>query len=826
MNKIYQLFRAGLLCCGVAAAMTACSPDEFSGADANGLPMATGVDFNISVDQENNQMVATYTPQAGTYPVWILDGTSYSTLNEVGYKNDEAGTHTVELRIANRNGISQAGVKKEYTFNETKIDYSADFRRITGKEWRFANKEVAHLACGEAGTDGTNWWKANPDEKKGTGMYDDRITFTADTRKGGTFTYNAGEDGLTYINKGVAKWGTKNEEADVDFAVGNQSAGWSFEVYDWKDADGNVTKQTYIQLAANTAFPYISSDAQYENPRFRIEQLTAKKLVLIYDNYDENDKGVISWRFIFTSEEAEKEWDGFDANSQFNMWKGITPTMSFYYNPDPGWGNEQTDAFAALFEGGDNDYNITIPQECFSEWQAQVHFHTNLVTSAANNYDFSCILSTDRDIEGVVIKLTNETDADAIIDEHQVNLKAGEDYIFWVSDVPGKDLNPVKLVFDFGHATGETNINISSIVLKNHADDDGTVPPNDDKPDTPDNPDVPTMDWDYESGANLWKAVDDGTLFDAFGYWFADNSWTALGTQPEATHSGDTYEITLPEGMGGSQWQGQFHIDTKLTALASKAYNFYFVMEADSDCPQVTVKLTDSGDTNFFCEGRHDIKADEPFIFKLTGASLKEGTDASAIRLFFDFGGSPAGTHIKISKIYFEENVSMSYDDASNLWKAVDSGDAFISVTPWFANDGWSQIGDPVWKYDAGKWSLTIPEGMGGSQWQGQFPINTTLTAVQADAYNFSCTILADNDCPGVTIKLTETDDADGTKHDGNFFFADRHNVNADEPFVYQVTGVKLSQNDAHALSLFFDFGGTPVGTNIVISDIIFEKAQ
>ena len=820
MNKIYQLFRAGLLCCGVAAALTACSPDEFSGADANGLPTATGVDFNISVDQETNQMVATYTPQAGTYPVWILDGTSYSTLNEVGYKNDEAGTHTVELRIANRNGISQAGVKKEYTFNETKIDYSADFRRITGKEWRFANKEKAHLACGPAGTDGTEWWSAQADEKKGTGMYDDRITFTADTRKGGTFTYNAGEDGLTYINKGVAKWGTKNEDADVDFAVGNQSAGWSFEVYDWKDADGNVTKQTYIQLAANTAFPYISSDAQYENPRFRIEQLTAKKLVLIYDDYDETGKDVISWRFIFTSEEAEKEWSGFDANSQFNMWKGITPTMEFWYAP--GWNKIDDPGF----KDDGNDYTVTLPEATTEQWQAQVKMHTDLTTDAATNYDFSAIFNSDKDLTGATVKLVLDGDDGVFYFTDRIDLKAGEDYIFWKSDMPGIDMPKVMLVLDFGGCQAGTTVNVSSIVLKNHADDDGTVPPNDDKPDTPDNPDAPTMDWDYESGANLWKAVDDGTLFDAFGYWFADNSWTALGTQPEATHSGDTYEITLPEGMGGSQWQGQFHIDTKLTALASKAYNFYFVMEADNDCPQVTVKLTDSGDTNFFCEGRHDIKADEPFIFKLTGATLKEGTDASAIRLFFDFGGSPAGTHIKISKIYFEENVSMSYDDASNLWKAVDSGDAFISVTPWFANDGWSQIGDPVWKYDAGKWSLTIPEGMGGSQWQGQFPINTTLTAAQADAYNFSCTILADNDCPGVTIKLTETDDADGTKHDGNFFFADRHNVNADEPFVYQVTGVKLSQNDAHALSLFFDFGGTPIGTNIIISDIIFEKAQ
>jgi hypothetical protein len=65
--------------------------------------------------------------------------------------------------------------------------------------------------------------------------------------------------------------------------------------------------------------------------------------------------------------------------------------------------------------------------------------------------------------------------------------------------------------------------------------------------------------------------------------------------------------------------------------------------------------LTDSGDTNFFCEGRHDIPADEPFVFTLEGATLKEGTDASAIRLFFDFGGSPGGTNVKISKIIFKE---------------------------------------------------------------------------------------------------------------------------------------------------------------------------
>ena len=378
-TKTYNLFRAGLLYCGLAAAMTACSPDEFSGADPNGLPTVSDVDFSISVDQETNQMVATYNPQAGTYPIWILDGASYSTLNEVGYKNSEAGTHTVELKLGNRNGISQAGVKKTYTFNETKIDYSADFRRITGKEWRIANKEVAHMACGPAGGDGTGWWSAQPDDKKAFGVYDDRITFTADTRKGGTYTYNAGEDGMTYVNKGVDKWGTKNDEADVDIALGNQTSSWSFEVYDWKDSEGNVTSQTYIQLAANTLFPYISSDSQYANPKFRIETLTAKKLVLVYDAPD----GSIAWRFILTSEEGEKEFTGFDANSNFNLWKDITPTMEFWYAP--GWSQIADPGF----KDDGNDYTITLPEATTDQWQAQVKFHTDLTTNAATNYDFS-----------------------------------------------------------------------------------------------------------------------------------------------------------------------------------------------------------------------------------------------------------------------------------------------------------------------------------------------------------------------------------------------------------------------------------------------------
>lgn len=628
------IYSIGVLLTGVM--MTACSPESFDGADPNGIPSVSDVDFSINVDQETNQMIATYTPQPGTYPVWIINGTTYSTLQEVGYQNPEAGSYTIDLKLGNRNGFSQGVVSKSFTFNETKIDYSADFKRLCGKEWRIANREVAHMGCGPAGTDGAGWWSAQPDDKKDFGVYDDRITFTADTRKGGSYTYSAGEDGMTYVNVG-SKWGA-GADADIDVALGNQTSTWSFEVYDWEDADGNVSKQTYIQLAANTLFPYISGDAQYENPKFRIEELTAKKMILVYDAPDRS----IAWRFVLTNGEDE-----------------------------------------------------------------------------------------------------------------------------------------------------------------------------------PDNNDTPSADWDYASGANLWKSVDDGTLFEAFGYWFADDSWTALPTQPEATHNGDVYELTIPEGTGGSQWQGQFHIDTKLTASAAKAYNFYLVMEADSDCPGVTFKLTDAGDSNFFIEERNDVKADVPFVLKREGVTLKEGKDADAIRLFFDFGGAPAGTHIKISKIYFEEDVAIKYDDANNLWKGVDDGTVGSEFGYWFADDSWTALPtQPVAKHSGDTYEITLPEGMGGSQWQGQFHIDTKLTASAAKAYHFKMVVEADDDCPGVTIKLTDAGDT-------NFFCEGRHDIQGGKPFEFVLKGATLKEGkDADAVRLFFDFGGSPAGTNIKISKITLIEAQ
>ena len=637
INKISSAIAILLL----AMAFTACSPDDFNGADPNGIPTVSGVDFNISVDQETNQMIAKYTPEPGTYPIWILDGTSYSTLQEVGYKNNEAGTHTIELRLGNRNGISQTGIKKEYTFNESKIDYTNDFRRITEKEWRIDYSEVAHLACGPAGTAGTGWWSAQPSEKKDFGVYDDRLTFTAENRKGGTFTYNAGKDGLTYVNTGTTKWG--HQDADWDATIGNQTATWSFEEYDWEDADGNVTKQTYIQLAPNTAFPYISSDAQYENPKFRIESLTAKKMVLVYDAPDRG----IAWRFVFTSEEEEKGFTGFDPNSEFNLWNGVQYNMFYYYAP--GWAQIADPGF----EANGNDYTITLPEATTDQWQAQVAFKTtNISTSAAHNYDFSCIINSDKDLNGVTVKLVMDGDDNVFYFADRINLKAGEDYIFWKSDMPGIDMERVNLFFDFGGCQAGTTVNISNIVLKDHANDDGTV--------LPVTPDEPAVDWvDVNSADNLGAGFNTAGLMT---FWWADAGWQQIA-DPGFSYANGVYTVTANDATA-SEWQAQCSITgVPLHIEKGQAYDVRVTVTTNMELGRATVKVNKdpdvTNDPNTLCYKGDFALEDGENVLQFIGVVAKNGNEEIEFdqgKFILDFGGCPAGFEAKISNIIIQKH--------------------------------------------------------------------------------------------------------------------------------------------------------------------------
>ena len=473
---------------------------------------------------------------------------------------------------------------------------------------------------------------------------------------------------------------------------------------------------------------------------------------------------------------------------------------------------------------------MTLPYESNQRWQAQFQLQNlgGVSTQAGTNYDFSIKLKANQDLNSATVKLTDATDDTNFYFDEVIPLEAETEYLLVKSNMEGKDIASMHLVFDFGGCQAGTVVEITDMVLKDHAYDDGAGQPDEgggqggeggnDK-----------FDWNYDSASNLWKAVDDGSMFDEFGYYFAaGDDWHAID-YTEVTHNGDTYELTLPADLGSNQWQGQFHIDTKLTASAEKKYNFYMIMESDQDLPQVTFKLTDAGDTNFFIEERNDVAGGEPFILKREGVTLKEGTDAEAIRLFFDFGGSPGGANVKISKIYFEEadgsgdgggseTSPMNYTDADNLWKAIDDNSAYELGYYFAAGDDWHSIEFTEATHSGDTYAITLPADNGKLQWQSQFHIDTKLTASAAKTYDFQFTIETDDDCPLVTMKLTDAGDT-------NWFVEERNNVIGGEPLTFTWSDVALKEGaDAEAIRFFLDFGGSPGGTSVKISQIIFRE--
>jgi len=806
MNKILKYIGSSLM---AAMALTACSPETFDGPDQNGIPSVSGVDINLNVDQSVNQ--ATFNVEnmpKGTYALWTVNGSVYSTLNPMSWANSKAGTYDVELRLGNRNGFSQSSVTKSFTFDKSQVDFTTYFNRIS-RTWRINHTEVGHMGCGEPGTDGSNWWSANPEDKADWGVYDDRITFTAD----GGYTYDPGEGGTMYVNTGCSIFSEYNTNDGQDFManVESQNANYSFDV------DG---EKIILKLPANTQFPYISSDAQFANPVFTVVKLTNSEMVLLYEGDG------ITWRFMFTSKEDDTPvtFKGYKFDSDGNMLKNATWEISRYYAHGDGWEGYNAEDITYTNDGN-KKFVVNLPYESNQRWQAQFQLQNlgGVSTQAGKNYDFSIKLKANQDLNSATVKLTAADDDTNFYFDEVIPLEGDSEYLFYKSNMEGKDISLLHLVFDFGGCQAGTVVEISDMVLKDHAYDDGAGQPDEQGGQGGEGGGEAKFDWNYDAASNLWKAVDEGSAFDQLGYYFAaGDDWHAINFT-EATHSGDVWELALPEELGKNQWQGQFHIDTKLTASAAKTYNFYLLMEADQDCPQVTFKLTDAGDTNFLVEERIDVPAGG-FVFKRTGLTLKEGTDASAIRLFFDFGGSPGGTNIKISKIYFEEAggapVAMNYDDADNLWKAVDDGSAFDQLGYYFAaGDDWHSIDFTEATHTGNAYEITLPADLGKNQWQGQFHIDTKLTASAAKTYNFQFEIETDDDCPQVTMKLTDAGDT-------NFFVEERNDVSAGAN-TFSWSGVSLKEGtDASAIRLFFDFGGSPGGTNVKISKIVFKEAQ
>ena len=792
-------------------AFAACSPEEIHHPCESEAPQtASAYEPIISVDQEINQVTFSIDAK-GVIPVWLFENnsgefTEYKAQN--GFKKiyTNAGDYKVRMKVMNAAGLSPDYVEKTFHIDNTIASFDRYLTFLAGgtsadntKVWHIDGDVEGHMGCGDTGTAGTGWWSAVPGDKAAFGVYEDMLTFGGD----GTYTYDPGEDGATYVNIDgvtVSPFVDQKGDANADYnvTVAAQTTTYAFEFR------GN---DLYLTFPPHTLFPYIDNDDFWASPAFQVLSLTRETMELVHDN------GSIAWHFTLTSKAAAYVFNGFKYNAESNLWLPADAAHTYSYYYAPGW-NPIADP-ETVQEGG--EYTLTLPEATSEQWQAQFFIIPDepVVLSADKNYDFSVIVNSNTTIPNVTFKLTDVNDDGNFLFTENQTIEAGQQYIFWRSDLKGIDApNGVKMVFDFGRNPENTVVSLANIVLKDHAVDDGTILPGDE-------PGAGDGESNYTYGENL--------LVDMYlqETWFADANWSG-DLDPQASFENGVLTLVVPDGIGGSEWQGQVKIVSDIPVDPEKRYAFFATIES-SEGGTATVKVADAyndAENAFFYDNGVALEAFAPLSYK--NEPLAAGSAYEAVMVIFDFGRMPAGAEITVSDIELREITGSAdggsgsaapfdYDSADNLWKPADA-EGGHTFSQYYA-PGWNQLPDRDVTQNGSSYSFTYPEAT-FERWQAQFfiiPAGSAVIALSADkSYDFQVKMELSQNVKGVTFKLTEDGD------DGNFLFDKQCDIAAYDEFVFEQVG--LAGIDAASVKMVFDFGGCPADTEVIIKDVILRE--
>ena len=654
------------------------------------------------------------------------------------------------------------------------------------KTWVLDNETPGYMGCGPDLGNPTGWWSAGAHEKDAFGVTDDEITFFAS----GKYVYDPGADGMAYCNweSGFNPDGYYSGDGSTDYDTPAERQESTYTM----GSDGNGD---YIELPAGVLFTYVPRPEVLTQPtKLYIKELTEDKLVLV-----PSFEGIISWQLIFRPKDGGSAPAGYTYGEE--LWNG-SETLETWFSPgdwsgglDPG----------ATYEGG--VLHLTCPEGIGgSEWQGQVKLHSAIPIDPAKQYSFSAKISASEGSTATV-KLTSNTDPDGIefFYDNGVSIGAYEEVTVIkepVSMAVESDDETIMIVFDFGRFPAGTEITVSEISIREITG--GKEP---DTPDTPDGPVTPgeaddTID---ETGTNLWP---DANV--SLETWFSPGDWSG-GLDPQVIFptDGNGLVLVVPEGIGGAEWQGQVKIHTDIPL--GGPYNVAARI-ASTKAGICTVKMTsnlDPSGNEYFYDNNVSLKANKFVVFEKKGVSMTDGPD-DTVMLIFDFGRMAAGTVITISDIGVRDPSALNLGE--ELWSTA------ASLETWFSPGDWSGGLDPQASYEGGVLTLTCPEGIGGSEWQGQVKLVTAVPADPDKHYAFSCKVESSEDGTA-TVKVADAND------DSNhaFFYDNNLSLQAYETAVYK--NAPISPDQAYeAVMVIFDFGRFPAGTQIKVTDISLRE--
>ena len=834
MNLIMKRFFKYI---AVALAMSllaiGCTP-EIIAPDQDKLPSTDDFDVTISVDQATNYVTFTMN-NTGMVPMWIFGDVKIDkdvnkkyayTTNGISLRFRDAGEHFVEVKAYNANGISMGSKIYSFSIENTyrdPFDPSPYVKAITG-EWMWNNEVAGHFGCGPDLAGPAGWWAAGANEKADWSLYNDRMTFTAD----GKYQFNPGDDGKVYVNAGFSALGASPDGADFLVDIPAYETTYSFE-NNWNEAG---IEEIWLVLPAQKNLSYIPNQTIYDNPRFLVmdsKPSSMRKELKLAAALAPNGDGTISWYYNFipavhvaspeellagTSAEG-KVWV-MDSASKGHLGCGESAANAAGWwsaGPEEKAGTGLYDDEITFYPGGKYVYssgadglmyinwgvtaigpNPGVEPDIDIEWpltESTYEFDGETITLAANTP--MVYVPSDYVWENPVFHVTALTETSMTVVAE--NPGCYWQMIFKARDIKGPagpTLNDVELPAEISVSQGEVlalgNINVDDIWV---------------------DPDF------FEANGNMltFKAVDGDYKFtyDAGAKWI---KVVPMYNGEKATYDNGKALWIIGDGGGKPTtdqligWNtgdaplpcAQISENTYQITLAMKAEGGSVKVFGQADWGREWTKdkygtVTDNG---FF-----HIPGDDGNIHTITGTQAGYYTFT-----FVDNGGILDMTVDKVRQTVWDPA-----DATWNKWLNKN----LLSMSYYYA-PGWSQIADPGFADNGDNYVITLPEAT-ADQWQAQVAFHTDMTSSADKTYDFQVVLNSTLDHPGVTIKLVLSGGGD---NDNIYYFADRHPLTAYEDYVYRMEN--MPGIDMDKISLFFDFGGNAAGTEVTVSNVLFQE--
>ena len=846
MKRLFKYMAAALV--AVSTLAVGCTADYIE-PDQTLAPNAEKFDVTIVEDQETNYVTFTLNNK-GMVPMWIfgeeaVDGKPNKTYaytgNSISLRFREAKTYYVEVKAYNAHGVSLGSKVCEFELKNTYRDPfdASPYMKALANTWQWDKETNGHFGCGsinaetgKATTDGTDWWCCGPNGKDGAGLYDDTLTFT----EAGEYTYNPGDDGVVYVNWGMAAGGNypgnyADDQQDYQAPIEAFTCAYSIE-NNWNEAG---IEEIYLVLEPGHNLSYIPHQTAIDNPRYRFLETNVgsirKTLSLVNEEPTENGGGGIAWKYQFVpfvhvagpeellagTDAAGKVWV-MDADAQGHLGCGdsvanpagwwsappqdkaaygmyddeitFTPDGKYVYNSGPdglmyiNWGVTKI----GPNPGAEPDIDIEWPLT-----ESTYTFDGSTITLAANTP--MVYVPSDYVWDNPVFHVTE-------ISETKLVVVAENPGCYWQMIFKARDVKAPAVAFDGqdvaegagaelslsqGQEIAVTGVNfadawidpdffevVNDTTLKFLAvDGDYRV-----KWDGKWFKVVPMYNGEkatYDNGKALWIIGDGG------GKPTVDNliGWvTGEAPLPCAKIGENTYRITLAmKAEGGSVkvfGQADWGVEWKKENYGTVTDNGFFHIPGE--------------DGNI-----HTI----------------EGTEPGYYTFFFTDNDGILDMEVKKAKFGDQTIYDPAYE--GNMWLNCN----ILEMTYYYA-PGWAQIDNPGFEENGtNDYTITLPVAT-TDQWQAQVAFKTDMTTSADKNYDFYVVLNSTMDHPGVTIKLVLDGD------DNTFYFADRHALTAYEDYVYKVPN--MPGIDMSKINLFFDFGGCAENTVVNIKDILLQE--